>query len=201
MIDTLMKEIGIEGGSIGRMTDVLRDAKDIVGADPRPAWSRAGRPRRRAPTTTTTTTDAAGLRLLGDPGPGGRGLARGARVQRPARLDPLRGREPDRGRTGRGPGRLRPQLPAARRRGIRERLLALSDFDLACTYAILESPMGVTDYVATLSLIPVTDGNRTFAQWQADFLCPPEREAALVRQIGQDVFAAAFAHLRRRFGG
>ena len=29
MIDTLMKEIGIEGGSLGRMTDVLRDAKDI----------------------------------------------------------------------------------------------------------------------------------------------------------------------------
>ena len=29
MIDTLMKEIGIEGGSLGRMTEVLRDAKDI----------------------------------------------------------------------------------------------------------------------------------------------------------------------------
>ncbi|MBN9015995.1 MAG: hypothetical protein J0H11_01185 [Rhizobiales bacterium] len=29
MIDKLMKEIGIEGGSLGRMTDVLRDAKDI----------------------------------------------------------------------------------------------------------------------------------------------------------------------------
>ncbi|MBV9633124.1 MAG: flotillin family protein, partial [Methylobacteriaceae bacterium] len=29
MIDSLMKEVGIEGGSIGRMTDVLRDAKDI----------------------------------------------------------------------------------------------------------------------------------------------------------------------------
>ena len=29
MIDSLMKEIGIEGGSLGRMTDVLRDAKDI----------------------------------------------------------------------------------------------------------------------------------------------------------------------------
>ncbi len=30
MIDSLMKEIGIEGGSIGRMTDVLRDAKDMA---------------------------------------------------------------------------------------------------------------------------------------------------------------------------
>lgn len=30
MIDNLMKEIGIEGGSLGRMTDVLRDAKDMA---------------------------------------------------------------------------------------------------------------------------------------------------------------------------
>ena len=29
MIDSLMREIGIEGGSLGRMTEVLRDAKDI----------------------------------------------------------------------------------------------------------------------------------------------------------------------------
>ena len=29
MIDSLMKEVGIEGGSIGRMTDVIRDAKDL----------------------------------------------------------------------------------------------------------------------------------------------------------------------------
>lgn len=29
MIDSLMKELGIEGGTLGRMTDVLRDAKDI----------------------------------------------------------------------------------------------------------------------------------------------------------------------------
>ena len=30
MIDTLMREIGIEGGGLGRMTEVLRDAKDIA---------------------------------------------------------------------------------------------------------------------------------------------------------------------------
>jgi len=33
---------------------------------------------------------------------------------------------------------------------IRERLLALSDYDYSCTYEILESPMGVDRYVATL---------------------------------------------------
>ncbi|MGO4830840.1 SRPBCC family protein [Rhizobiaceae sp. 2RAB30] len=83
---------------------------------------------------------------------------------------------------------------------IRERLLALSDYDLSCTYAILESPMGVTDYVATLSLTPVTDGNVTFAEWQAEFECAPEREDALVRQIGTGVFQMGLNALKQRFG-
>jgi hypothetical protein len=82
---------------------------------------------------------------------------------------------------------------------IREKLLALSDYDLSCTYAILESPMGVSDYVATLSLTPVTETNATFAQWTADFLCPADREAALVAQIGQGVFQTAFTALKQRF--
>src|SRR5262249_33816616 len=50
---------------------------------------------------------------------------------------------------------------------IRERLLTLSDYDYQCSYAILESPMGVENYVATLKLTPVTEGNRTFAEWWA----------------------------------
>ncbi len=54
---------------------------------------------------------------------------------------------------------------------IREQLLTLSDFDFQCSYSILESPMGVENYVATLKLTPVTDGNRTFAEWWAEFDC------------------------------
>jgi hypothetical protein len=82
---------------------------------------------------------------------------------------------------------------------IRERLLALSDYDLSCTYSILESDMGVENYIAVLSLTPVTDGNVTFAEWTADFDCAEEREQALIRQIGQDVFQAAFNSLKQRF--
>jgi hypothetical protein len=79
---------------------------------------------------------------------------------------------------------------------IREQLLALSDYDFQCVYSILESPMGVTDYVATLKLTPVTDGNRTFAEWTAEFEAPAGREQALADQIGQGVFQAAFTHLK-----
>lgn len=83
---------------------------------------------------------------------------------------------------------------------IREKLLALSDYDLSCSYAILESPMGVENYIAKLSLTPVTDTNATFAEWQAEFDCPPGREAALIHQIGQGVFQTAFNALKQRFG-
>jgi hypothetical protein len=84
---------------------------------------------------------------------------------------------------------------------IREQLLALSDYDFACSYSILSSPMGVRDYRATLKLIPVTDGRRTFIEWTADFACTPDREDALSRQIGQGVFQTGFDALKRRLGG
>lgn len=80
---------------------------------------------------------------------------------------------------------------------IRERLLALSDFDFSCTYEILESPMGVADYVATLKLTPVTDGNRCFAEWSAEFECAEGRERELADLIGQGVFQAGFDALKR----
>jgi hypothetical protein len=83
---------------------------------------------------------------------------------------------------------------------IRERLLALSDYDYACTYEILESPMGVDNYVATLELTPVTDGTLTFIEWHAEFDCAEGREQALVQLIGQNVFQAGFDALKRHFG-
>jgi uncharacterized protein YndB with AHSA1/START domain len=84
---------------------------------------------------------------------------------------------------------------------IREQLLSLSDFDLTCSYAILDSPMGVENYVATLKLTPVTDGNRTFAEWSAEFDCAPGRERELAELVGQGVFQGGFDALKQRFGG
>ena len=84
---------------------------------------------------------------------------------------------------------------------IREQLLTLSDYDYQCTYSILESPMGVEDYVATLRLTPVTDGDQTFMEWTAEFDCAPEREAELVANIGGGVFQGGFDALKRQFGG
>jgi hypothetical protein len=83
---------------------------------------------------------------------------------------------------------------------IRERLLGLSDYDYSCTYEILESPMGVEQYVATLKLTPVTDGNRSFAEWSAEFECAPGRENELTQLIGTGVFQGGFDALKSHFG-
>lgn len=84
---------------------------------------------------------------------------------------------------------------------IRERLLGLSDYDMFCTYSILESPMPLTDYVATLRLTPVTDGDRTFAEWTAEFDCAIDDAEGLVNGIGNDVFQAGFDALKRQMAG
>lgn len=84
---------------------------------------------------------------------------------------------------------------------IREQLLGLSDYDLFCTYSILESPMPLTDYIATLRLTPITDGDRTFAEWSAEFECGADVEEELVSNIGSNVFQAGFDALKRHFSG
>ena len=82
---------------------------------------------------------------------------------------------------------------------IRERLLALSDYDYSCVYEILESPMGVENYVATLKLTPITDGGRTFAEWSAEFDCEEQRERELSELIGGQVFQGGFDALKKHF--
>ena len=84
---------------------------------------------------------------------------------------------------------------------LRERLLGLSDYDMFCTYSILESPMPLTDYIATLRLTPVTDGDKTFAEWTAEFECAPELANELVTGIGTNVFQAGFDSLKRQMVG
>lgn len=82
---------------------------------------------------------------------------------------------------------------------VRERLLALSDYEFSLSYAILDSPMPIDDYVATLSVAPVTDRAQTFCSWQATFACHPDAETQLTDQIGRAVFAAGLKGLADRF--
>ena len=83
---------------------------------------------------------------------------------------------------------------------IREKLLSLSDYDFTYSYAILDSPMDLSDYVATLRLFPVTEGNRCFIEWSAEFDCAQEKVAELAETVGGGVFQAGLDALKKRYG-
>ena len=78
---------------------------------------------------------------------------------------------------------------------IRERLLCLSDRDHVCTYAIIESPVAIENYVATLRLRPVTLGDQTYAEWEAQFDCDPSEQDQLTGLVREVVFEAGLKAL------
>src|SRR5262249_43538447 len=69
------------------------------------------------------------------------------------------------------------------------------------TYCILDSPIPLVGYVATVTLKPITDGNRTFWHWRSTFTPPPERAAELARMVGEDIYIGGFAAARRLLEG
>lgn len=85
---------------------------------------------------------------------------------------------------------------------IREQLLELSDLGHHYSYSILEGPLPVANYRATLRLRRISDGNRTFAEWAASFdPDPPEKQAETEAMISKNVFQGGFDALKKHFGG
>ena len=80
---------------------------------------------------------------------------------------------------------------------IREQLLTLDDREHKSTYCIVEATVPLQRYVATVTLKPVTDGDRTFWHWESSFATPPGRERELSEMVARDVYEAGFANLRR----
>ena len=86
---------------------------------------------------------------------------------------------------------------------IREQLLTLDDHEHKSTYCIVEASVPLQRYVATVTLKPVTDGNRTFWHWESTFATPAGMERELHDMVAQGVYEAGFENLRRhlRMGG
>jgi NADPH:quinone reductase-like Zn-dependent oxidoreductase len=78
---------------------------------------------------------------------------------------------------------------------IREQLLALSDRDHVSTYCILDATLPMRNYVATVQLKRVTDGDRTFWHWESTFDVPRGREREFEQLVGGEVYEAGFAAL------
>ncbi|MBI3708403.1 MAG: SRPBCC family protein [Proteobacteria bacterium] len=83
---------------------------------------------------------------------------------------------------------------------LRERLLSFSDRDRTFTYNIIVSPMPIQNYVATFGCKPITEGNKTFVEWFAEFDVAPEYEAQIKEQVGRSTFAAGIVALAKAIG-
>ena len=133
LIDSILADIGVEGGSLAKMPGLMREARDMQGIrkeaapkkDAEPALptsgggGRAWRDFRRARRSTKEelrSIHGARLRLQRRQRPKRPGLGSGVRLQRHAELAPGdRGKSDRRGRAG-GQDRLRARFPPAQRR-------------------------------------------------------------------------------------
>jgi hypothetical protein len=84
---------------------------------------------------------------------------------------------------------------------LREQLLTLSDMEQTFTYCLLDTPIPLFNYVATVRLFPVTDGDRTFWEWESKFDTPKGREAELAATVGDDIYVAGFEAIRDHLAG
>lgn len=77
----------------------------------------------------------------------------------------------------------------------RERLIALDDKRRVCSYAILESPLPLENYTATIQLGRAENPDFTDVVWRAQFDCSEAREAELQSWVG-DVLRDGFGCLQ-----
>ena len=109
----------------------------------------------------------------------------------------IRSCEIDDGRSGDSVGSVRSIVLAKDGSSMREQLLCLSDFDYTCMYCVLETSLPVDNCVATLHLTPITDGDRTFAEWSADFASNQEKEVS--DNLSQEFLQSGLDSLRAGF--
>jgi hypothetical protein len=79
---------------------------------------------------------------------------------------------------------------------LREQLLALSDLEQTFSYCLLDTPMPMFNYVAHVRLLPVTDGDRTFWQWESRFTTRAADQEDLTRMVAEEIYQAGFDAIR-----
>ena len=82
---------------------------------------------------------------------------------------------------------------------MREQLLALSDLEQTASWCLLDTPVPLFNYVALIRLIPVTDGDRTYWQWEVRFDAPADEVAAMRALVSDQILGAGFTALHRHF--
>ncbi|MHA6311842.1 SRPBCC family protein [Pantoea sp. S-LA4] len=93
-------------------------------------------------------------------------------------------------------------LPGCKRRLVlkngdvlREQLLMVDETRQAFSYRFIESPLPVDDYVATVSLIPLTGRDETVIVWQASFEARAREKAPEMTAIVQELIMSGHRSL------
>lgn len=84
---------------------------------------------------------------------------------------------------------------------VRERLLELDDCRYRFRYSFELPAFPVENYIATFTLIPVTNGDTTFAAWKAKFDEPAAEKGRYVDIISNAVFAGGLKALAAKAAG
>ena len=77
-----------------------------------------------------------------------------------------------------------------------ERLLGLDDLNYSIKYRLLEAPIPVENYIASIDLIPVPSLNKTIISWRADYQTAPDVAANLNIKL-DEVFRMGFDKLNK----
>ncbi len=83
---------------------------------------------------------------------------------------------------------------------LREKLLTLSDLEQTYSYCLLDTPIPLFNYVSHVRLFPVTDGDRTFWEWEGRFDTPAGRQDELASMVANDIYQAGFQAIRHHLG-
>lgn len=79
---------------------------------------------------------------------------------------------------------------------LREQLLSHSGREMRFSYCILEAPLPLRNYVASMHLRPVTSTGGCFIEWRASFDPPAAQRAHLAGFVRDSIFAAGLRALR-----
>jgi uncharacterized protein YndB with AHSA1/START domain len=82
-----------------------------------------------------------------------------------------------------------------------EQLVALDDSRYLVSYSFVKHLFPIRDHRATIELIPVTSGERTFVQWSATFEDLPDHVGETAPAMQKHVFEAGLAALAAKVAG
>lgn len=84
---------------------------------------------------------------------------------------------------------------------LREQLIRLDDRAHELSYCLIEAPLPLYGYVATIRLKPLTDSGQTLWIWESRFSPPPDQSDELTALVSRDIYRAGFRALEAHLSG